>query len=208
MMNFVTNKNPLLLAAFAICVSATIPVQGAPIPFFEKQVADGTLPAMAKRLPNNPFKVDFKSENKTIGKYGGSLRMLMGKNKDIGQITVYEYARLIGYGPDLKMRADILEAVDVENGRVFTLKIREGHKWSDGHLFTAEDFRYYWEDMINHEELGRSGIPSNMMADGEPPVFEVLNDLTVRFTWKNLTLRSCPLWLARRRFIFTALHIS
>ena len=213
MMNFATRKNPLLLAAFAVGLSLTIPAQGAPIPFFEKQVADGTLPAMAKRLPNNPFIVDFKSENKTIGKYGGRLRMLMGKNKDIGQITVYEYARLIGYGPDLKMKADILEAVDVENGRVFTLKIREGHKWSDGHLFTAEDFRYYWEDMINHEELGRSGVPSNMLADGEPPVFEVLDDLTIRFTWKKpnpaflpALARPSPLYIYRPAHFMKQFH--
>ena len=38
-------------------------------------------------------------------------------------------------------------------GAIFTLKLRKGHRWSDGHPFTAEDFRYYWEDVANNKEL-------------------------------------------------------
>ncbi len=187
----------------------------ASIPYFEKQVADGSLPVMAERLPENPFKVDYESEGKTIGKYGGSLRLLMGKNKDIGQITVYEYARLIGYGPDLKLKADILESIDVQEGRIFTLKIRKGHKWSDGHLFTSEDFRYYWEDMIGNEMLGRSGIPNNMLADGEGPVFEVIDELTVRYSWKKpnpaflpALARPSPLYIYRPAHYMKQFHVK
>ena len=40
---------------------------------------------------------------------------------------------------------------------VFTLHLREGHKWSDGQPFTAEDFRYYWEDVANDPRLSPSG---------------------------------------------------
>jgi len=179
-----TTTRPLALAAAVLATGIfTFSASSAPIPFFEKQVAEGKLPPVNERLPDNPFVVDFAAENKIPGKYGGSMRMLMAKTKDIGQITVYEYARLIGYGPDLKLKADILESVDVSEGRVFTLKIRKGHKWSDGSLFTSEDFRYYWEDMVGNEQLGRSGIPSNMLADDVGPKFEVIDELTVRFSW-------------------------
>ena len=51
-------------------------------------VANGKLPPLEERLPENPLVVDFDAEGKTIGKYGGELRMLMGRAKDIGQITV------------------------------------------------------------------------------------------------------------------------
>jgi peptide/nickel transport system substrate-binding protein len=40
---------------------------------------------------------------------------------------------LVGYNEDLELVPDILKDVDVEDGRIFTLHTREGHKWSDGH---------------------------------------------------------------------------
>lgn len=205
----------MLAAIFMTAFMQMLPVYAASIPFFESKVADGSLPPMSERLPKNPFIVDFDKEGKTKGVYGGSLRLLMGKNKDIGQITVYEYARLIGYGPDLQMKADILESVDVQEGRVFTLKIREGHKWSDGHLFTTEDFRYYWEDMIGNDQLGRGGIPNNMLADGKGPKFEVIDSLTVRFTWDKpnpaflpALARPSPLYIYRPAHYMKQFHIK
>ena len=201
----------LLLAS--VLISSPIAGLAASIPFFEKQVADGSLPPMAERLPAVPYVVDFAAEGKTLGKYGGSLRMLMGKNKDIGQITVYEYSQLIGYNKNLKMRADILEAIDVERGRVFTLKIRQGHKWSDGHPFTTQDFRYYWEDMIGNEELGRTGIPIDMVVDGVGPKFEIIDERTVRFSWDKpnpaflpALARPSPLYIFRPAHYMKQFH--
>lgn len=154
-------------------------------PALAKLVADGKLPPLAERLPVNPLVVDFAAAGKTIGRYGGDMRMLMGNVKDIGQITVYTYARLVGFDQNIDLKPDILEAADVVDGRQFTFRIRKGHKWSDGHLFTAEDLRYFWEDMVLDSELGREGIPSEMMVAGEQPKFEVLDELTVRYTWSS-----------------------
>lgn len=204
------SKTIIASVVVALCSVSAI---AKPIPFFKDQVADGSLPVLSERLPVNPFKVDFEAEDKTIGKYGGSLRLLMGKNKDIGQITVYEYARLIGYGPDLKLNADILESVDVVEGRIFTFKIREGHKWSDGHLLTAEDFRYYWEDMIGDEKLGRAGIPNNMLSDGKGPIFEIIDPLTIKYTWEKpnpaflpALARPSPLYIYRPAHYMKQFH--
>ena len=72
--------------------------------------------------------------------------MLMGKSKDIRMMVVYGYSRLVGYDDKLKLQADILEKIEVEEGRKFTLHIRPGHRWSDGTEFTAEDFRFFWQD--------------------------------------------------------------
>jgi len=77
--------------------------------------------------------IDFESNDKTLGKYGGDLRLLMGKAKDLGQITVYTYARLVGYAPDYTIQPDIAESFYVGEGRDFTFKLRKGHRWSDGH---------------------------------------------------------------------------
>ncbi len=195
------------LSLFAFSASAK------PIPFFESQVADGSLPVVSERLPDIPYVVDLPSEGKTIGKYGGKLRMLMGKNKDIGQITVYEYARLIGYDLNLSLRADILESIDVDRARVFTLKIRKGHKWSDGHPFTTEDFRYFWEDMIGNKSLGRAGVPIDMVVDGQEPKFEILDELTLRISWDKpnpaflpALARPSPLYIYRPAHYMKQFH--
>src|SRR5690606_32758121 len=76
------------------------------------------------------------------------------------------------------------ESLDVEEeSSVFTLHIRKGPKWADGHPFTAEDFRYYWEDVVNNDELFPVGPPRFLMVNGRPPEFEIIDDFTVRYSW-------------------------
>jgi peptide/nickel transport system substrate-binding protein len=146
-------------------------------------VADGTLPPMALRLPEVPRVVDFASRNRDPGTVGGRIVTLMGRDKDIRLMTVYGYSRLVGYTPDLTLVPDILRDIDIQDGRIFTLHLRPGHRWSDGHPFTAEDFRYWWEDMANNEIIEPGGPPPEMMPHGQPPRFEIVDPLTVRYTW-------------------------
>jgi peptide/nickel transport system substrate-binding protein len=154
-------------------------------PKLAKLVEEGELPPLEERIPETPKVIDLASEGKTVGRYGGSIRMLMGSVKDIGIITVYEYARLVGYDHNIEMSPDILESLETTDDKSFTFKIRKGHKWSDGHLLTAEDFRYFWEDVVKDPELGREGVPSQMLVDGEEPKFEVVDELTFSYTWSK-----------------------
>jgi peptide/nickel transport system substrate-binding protein len=153
-------------------------------PVLAQRVQAGSLAPVAQRLPREPKVIDLQAEGKTAGRYGGTLRMLMGNPRDIGQIPVYAYARLIGYDTSLNLVPDLALAIDDVDGRVFTIRLRPGHRWSDGHPFTAEDFRYFWKDMTQDPELGREGVPQEMLVDGELPTFEVLDAQTVRYTWK------------------------
>ena len=66
---------------------------------------------------------------------------------------------------------------------IFTFHLREGHRWSDGSPFTSADFAYMWDDVINNEELYKGGAPTDLLADGSPPRFEVIDALTVRYSW-------------------------
>jgi hypothetical protein len=52
------------------------------------------------------------------------MRMLMAKDRDIRMMVVYGYSRLVGYDEQLKIVPDILEKVDDESSRVFTLHLR------------------------------------------------------------------------------------
>ncbi len=150
--------------------------------YFADRVASGELPPVSQRLPAEPAIVDLQGDLQP-GVHGGTLRMLMGKSKDIRMMMVYGYARLVGYNKDLELTADILRDFEVDGGRIFTLHLRRGHRWSDGTPFNAEAFRYYWEDIINSEDLYPFGLPGALLVDGKPPKFEIIDEVTVRYSW-------------------------
>lgn len=183
----------LLLGLFVLC--GLQPAQAltyVETPLLEPQVKAGTLPPIAERLPENPLVTDVAAMERSVGRHGGEWRMLIHSNKDVKLLTVYGYARLVGYNERYELAPDILESYTVEEGRVFTFKLRKGHRWSDGHPFTSEDFRYYWEDVALNEELSPSGPPYELMIQGEPPKVEIIDELTVRYSWS----RPNPFFLA------------
>ncbi|MCY4222120.1 MAG: ABC transporter substrate-binding protein, partial [Thiotrichales bacterium] len=170
-----------LLVAFASHGAAGAPYVETPL--LADRVASGALPAVERRLPARPSVVAFAGDDLAPGRHGGELRLLMGRAKDVRLMVVYGYARLVGYDRAYRLVPDILEDLEVEEGRIFTLRLRPGHRWSDGHPFTAEDFRYYWEDIATNESLAPFGPPRAYLVEGEPPRFEVLDAHTVRYTW-------------------------
>jgi peptide/nickel transport system substrate-binding protein len=147
-------------------------------------VEEGKLPPVEARLPAIPRVIDMKAHGREPGVHGGTVRMLVGGPKDIRFMTIFGYARLVGYDEKLNLQPDILESYTVEEGRIFTFKIRPGHRWSDGHPLTAEDFRYTFEDVLSNEEIAAGGFSPYLLTDGKPPKFEVIDELTVRYTWE------------------------
>jgi peptide/nickel transport system substrate-binding protein len=151
-------------------------------PMLQPEVKAGTLPPVEKRLPQNP-RVMLLEPGRTEGHHGGTLNSLAGRSRDTRLFTIYGYARLVTYSPDLNIVPDIAESFEVKEGRIFTFRLRKGHRWSDGQPFTTDDFRYWWEDVANNKELSPSGPPRDMLVDGEAPKVEILNDTTIRYTW-------------------------
>ena len=176
-------------------------------PSLAAEVKAGRLPPVDKRVPLNPLVVPLGEGGTSVGNYGGTLNTLAGRSRDTRLFTIYGYARLVGYDRHLNIVPDLLESVDVKEARVFTLTLRRGHRWSDGHPFTTEDFRYYWEDVANNKELSPSGPPRDLLVDGEPPKFEVLNETTVRYTWAKPNPHFLPRMAgASPLFIFRPAH--
>jgi peptide/nickel transport system substrate-binding protein len=176
-------------------------------PMLAPLVESGKLPPVAERLPKTPLVVDLEAKGRQPGRYAGDLRSLVSKARDLRLMTVNTYTRLVGYDEKLNLRPDLLEDVNDEGGRVFTLTLREGHRWSDGEPFTAEDFRFYFEDVANNKELSPAGADAMFFAGGKLPRFEVLNERQVRYSWD----RPNPLFLptlARPRplFIYAPAH--
>ncbi len=151
-------------------------------PALQAAVEAGKLPPVGERLPALP-RVSVSGPDLSVGRHGGDIRMLITRDKDVRMLIVYGYARLVGYDETLEIVPDILEWLEVEDGRIFTMKLREGHRWSDGHPFTAEDFRYFWEDIALNEELSPVGPEITLSVNGELPKFEVIDETTVRYSW-------------------------
>jgi len=194
----------LLLLAHVGAVHAESLVES---PYLESQVQSGELPPMAERLPDNPLVVDLEALGRSPGRYCCTLRTLMESPKDLRMITVYSYARLVGYNEDLELVPDILESFTVRDNKEFTFRLRKGHRWSDGHPFTSEDFRYFWEDVALNEEAGNGSPPAIMVSDGNLPKFEIIDEWTVRFTWETPN----PIFLpaiagARPLYIYAPAH--
>lgn len=180
---------PLFLAA-ALAVAGMLPATAdTPTPkegqFWSSEVNAGHLPPIQERLPAEPLVVDLAAKGREFGTPGGTLRTMVTRSKDIRQMVVYGYARLVGFNEKYELVPDLLESFENEDNRKFTLNLREGHKWSDGSPFTSEDFRYWWEDVANNELLSPSGPPDFLIVEGKPPTVSFPDATTVVFEWDD-----------------------
>ena len=203
----------LLVAA---CLSGTAHAQSEPEPrALAAAVAGGALPPLAERLPALPYVDPLDQPWQSIGRYGGRLELLMARSRDLRQVMVYGYSRLVGYRPDLTLAPDILERVEVEGERVYTLHLRPGHRWSDGAPFTTEDFRYWWQDVANNEALSPTGPPVALLIKGEAPKVEILDETTLRYSWSqphptflHMLADASPLFIYRPAHYLKRYHIA
>jgi peptide/nickel transport system substrate-binding protein len=193
-----------LLLLFFFCGSAKALVE---TPMLAEEVAARKLPPVRERVPETPLVVPMDAKGVQPGRHGGTLNMLIGRSRDVRMLVVYGYARLVVYDRDLKIVPDLLESFEVEEGRIYTLKLRKGHRWSDGHPFTSEDFRYYWEDVATNKELSPAGPPADLRVEGELPTVEILDKTTVRYSWSKPNPDFLPrMAAASPLFIFRPAH--
>lgn len=150
-------------------------------PFLAEAIMAGDMPEVSARLPKVPRVINTAELGGAPGRYGGEVRMLVGSQKDVRVMPILGYSRLVGYDRDFSFVPDILQEYDVQDGRVFTFVLREGHRWSDGAPFTTEDLRYAFEDVMMHDEL--PGVSLEMKPDDEIPTVEVIDEVTIRYSW-------------------------
>lgn len=175
------------LPALATALTLVLPANAQTLkesPFFQTQVDAGEMPAVSERVPSEPLVVDLGAKGRELGTPGGTLRTMVTRSKDVRQMVVYGYARLVGYDHNYRLQADILRDVTVQEGRIFTLHLRKNHHWSDGTPFTSADFRYWWEDIVGNSELTPSGIPEFLRNGTGAPDVSFPDAHTVRFEWR------------------------
>lgn len=151
-------------------------------PMLTERVDAGELPSVEERLPSEPMVVEpFDS----IGVYGGELAGPSTNPTCCGWDAIeMRLQKLLTIDTDLQtIIPNIAKSYEVsEDSTVYTISLREGHKWSDGESFTTEDFRFYFEDVLGNEEL--TPVPGAPWAlDNELPEVEIIDETTIRFTY-------------------------
>ncbi len=162
-------------------VQVTVEVQpGIPEPpLLADRVARGELPPLEERLPLNPF---VAGGREAIGVYGGEVRMI--HFDVVWSVDTYDWYtdRMLQYS-DVDLRTLVPNMIESwegsEDGTTYTIHMREGMKWSDGHPLTTEDVDFWWNDWATVEGLGWVG-QAFAGTQGRRANIEIIDDYTFR----------------------------
>jgi peptide/nickel transport system substrate-binding protein len=173
-----------LALGLAVGLSAA-PAGAGESPMLAERVQAGTLPPLEERLPENPLVV---TPVDRVGDYGGTWRSAMVGGSDDGWVLrTVSYENLMRWSPDwTEVIPNIAESVDVsEDATSFTFHLRPGMKWSDGAPFTADDIRFWYEDLFLDPQFTPAPSEPFINVDGSPVDFEMLDETSFRFTFQQ-----------------------
>lgn len=116
-------------------------------PLLRERVAAGQLPPLHERLPDDPW-ITVPAER--IGQYGGTMTVF---HRDAGLVTGLENP--LGIDPVVRqVLPNFVHAWDYsDDGRILSLHLRRGLRWSDGHPLTAYDAVFHHKHIRLNKEL-------------------------------------------------------
>jgi len=146
-----------------------------------EMVAAGTLPPLDERLPKNARVVE---PLESIGQYGGTMRIPYGGSWSSRLYSFMGNENLVVWTPQWDgIIPNVAESWEVnDDSSEFIFHLREGMKWSDGELFTADDILFWYNDIASNTDINPV-IPSWLIIAGEPVVVEKIDDYTVKFSF-------------------------
>ena len=159
---------------------ALIPKTFKEAPQLAELVKAGKLPPVQERIGQDPLVVKPLRE---IGKYGGTWRRgFTGPFDTSNGHRVAQNDKLLYWDyTGTKLVPNIARAWEVSpDGKITTLQLRRGMKWSDGHPFTADDFVFWFQDVYNNKDLVPTPL-SVMTIGGKPIAIEKIDATTIRF---------------------------
>ena len=177
---------PLLKAAtkgefFSYKYDGPRPTSFQEAPMLADLVRQGQLPSLMERLP---VEEDIRVVNvPEIGEFGGTYRItsngLGGHEANLEQWVKRDGDGIAWY--------DFVGYFTLsDDGRTYTMRLRDGIKWSDGEPLTMEDIRFAWEDVNFNKELNPSlGGMYKDLVSGNEVEFNIIDDLHFSLTYDS-----------------------
>ncbi|MGC9522989.1 MAG: ABC transporter substrate-binding protein [Anaerolineae bacterium] len=150
-------------------------------PMLAAMVASGDLPPIEERLPKDVAVVEPRD---AIGQYNEQIRLqgyyegsgvFSQLTEDMTQGLLMIDVDYTQFGPNIAKDWELSE-----DGTTLTLYLREGMKWSDGDDFTADDFAFWYEDILQDPDITVS-ISRNWQPGGELMGFTKIDDYSVQY---------------------------
>ena len=144
-------------------------------PILDAMVADGSLPTIEERLPDEPLVMQPADR---IGEYGGTMRNAHEGNFDFLEDLLREFPHVYGSNMQGVLPNVFMHAETSPDGTTTTFTIRPGIKWSDGTPFGADDFVFWYDAIASNTDLSPSGV-NNMKVGGEMGTVVKVDDNTI-----------------------------
>ena len=141
---------------------------------------NGGLPPLSERLPSEPLvMVPYDS----TGNYGGQLDVLSNATEaGTSDFLSVRHVSFVRYSDDLQtIVPNVAKSWEWNDDFTqLTIKLREGHKWSDGAPFTSEDVVFYHDNLMLDKNIFET--PKDYITvGGETMTIEAPNETTVVF---------------------------
>ena len=143
-------------------------------------VGNKGLSGVNKRIPKEPLVV---VPYDAIGSYGGTFRMLSNATEaGTSDLLSTRHVNFVRYSDDLNT---IVPNVAKEYSwnddfTQLTFSLRKGHKWSDGAPFTADDVKFWYDNLMMDSKI-REKPYDYLLVAGKKMTVDVVNAQTVRF---------------------------
>lgn len=164
-----------------VLADAPVPDSFQEAPMLAELVEAGELPPVAERLPSEPLVVE---PAESIGTYGGIWQRAFTGPGDRQNIERILYNNLIRWNTGMTELIPYIfrDWESNDDGSQWTFYLREGMKWSDGEPFTTADFMFWYEHMVQSDQIV-TAIPSYMTWGGDLAQFEALDETTLQITF-------------------------
>jgi peptide/nickel transport system substrate-binding protein len=185
-------------------------------PMLDALVASGKLPPVEERLPAKPRIVENLSGEQ--GVYGDELRVgfVGGSPEWGGMLWISGLEGLVNWKADFSgWEYNIAESIVAsEDVKEYTIKLREGIRWSDGEPYTADDIMFYINDYLYNPDLNADvGSGADWLPNDQKVGFTAtkIDDYTVKFSFPKpygTFLYSLNAWTGRYFAMYPAHYLK
>ncbi len=171
-----------LLGASLLMSTAALAQTYSEAPALAEAVKAGTLPPVAERISDNPLVL---SPVESVGTYGGIIHDITKANLDWEKmiLQVEPFAR---WERDLNgVRPNVAESWEWNDAYTeLTINFRKGIRWSDGTPLTADDFMFFWNDVVLDDSVPVT-YPAGTVINGVPMTVDKLDEDSIKFTFAD-----------------------